>query len=233
MEKRPRSRAEIFTAGTFFVLLFVAALAPIQSYDVFWHLAAGEWIVGHRALPQTDPFALASDPVVWHNGEWLFEILLHGIERASGLTGLAVFRALVVAGLFTAILVLVARATGVATALVIVAFAFAGADHRLGVRPELAGIAFAVVATHLLLGPLTRGRLALLTALTIVWMNMHPSALLAPAIAGLVAGGRWIAGERRRDDLAARAASVVLTLAALLVTPWGISGVLSPIRLAR
>lgn len=233
MEQRSDSRAETLTAGTFFVLLFVAALAPIQSYDAFWHLATGEWIVSHRALPETDPFALASDPVVWHNGEWLFEVLLHGIERASGLAGLSIFRALVVAGLFTAILALVARAAGVATALVIVAFAFAGADHRLGMRPELAGTVFAVVAVHLLLGPLTRRRLALLTALTIVWMNMHPSALLAPAIAGLVAGGRWIAGERRRGDLAAGAASVALTLAALLVTPWGISGILSPLRLAR
>jgi hypothetical protein len=233
MEQRPFTRAEIFTAGTFFALLFVAALAPIQSYDAFWHLATGEWIVSHGALPETDPFALASDPVVWHNGEWLFQILLHGIERASGLTGLSVFRALVVAGLFTAILALVARKAGVATALVIVAFAFAGADHRLGVRPELAGIVFAVVTVHLLLGPLTRGRLALLTVLTIVWMNMHPSALLAPAIAGLVAVGRWIAGERRRCDLTAGAASVALTLVALLVTPWGVSGVTSPIRLAR
>lgn len=232
MEPRSDSRAENLTAGTFFVLLFVAALAPIQSYDAFWHLATGEWIVSHRALPETDPFALASDKVVWHNGEWLFEILLHGIERASGPTGISVFRALVVAALFTAILALVARTTGAATALIIVAVAFAGADHRLGVRPELAGIVFAVITVHLLLGPLTRSRLALLTALTIVWMNMHPSALLAPAVAGLVAVGSWIAGERRRADLTARAASITLTFVALLVTPWGIAGVLSPLRLA-
>ena len=233
MEQRSGSRAENLATGTFFVLLFVAALAPIQSYDAFWHLAAGEWIVAHRALPKTDPFALASDEVVWHNGEWLFEVLLHGIERVSGLTGLSAFRALVVAALFTVILALVTRAAGIATALLIVAFAFAGADHRLGVRPELAGIVFAVVAVHLLLGPLTRGRLVLLTALTIVWMNMHPSALLAPAIAGLVAAGRWIAGERSRGEMTARAASVTLTFVALLLTPWGIAGVLSPLRLAR
>jgi hypothetical protein len=233
MEQRPDPRAATLTAGTFFVILFVAALAPIQSYDAFWHLATGEWIVSHRGLPETDPFALASDPVAWHNGEWLFEILLHGIERATGLTGISVFRALVVAALFTGILALVSRATGAATGLVVVAFAFAGADHRLGVRPELAGIVFAVVAVHLLLGSLTRRRLALLAALTIIWMNMHPSALLAPAMAGLVATGRWIAGERRRADLIAGAASVAVALAALLVTPWGISGVLSPIRLAR
>jgi len=233
MEQRSGSRAENLATGTFFVLLLVAALAPIQSYDAFWHLATGEWIVAHRALPETDPFALASDEVVWHNGEWLFEVLLHGIERVSGLTGLSAFRALVVAALFTAILALVTRAAGIATALLIAAFAFAGADHRLGVRPELAGVVFAVVAVHLLLAPLTRRRLVLLTALTIVWMNMHPSALLAPAIAGLVGAGLWMAGERSRADLTARAASVTLTSVALLVTPWGIAGVLSPLRLAR
>ncbi|MFN2443418.1 MAG: hypothetical protein ABR517_12105 [Thermoanaerobaculia bacterium] len=233
MEPRAFSRTSNLAGAAIFVLLFFSALAPIQSYDAFWHLATGEWIVANRELPATDPFALASDKVPWHNGEWLFELVLHGIERTAGLAGLSVFRALTVAGLFTSILFLVARGTGFATALAVVALAFAGADHRLGVRPELAGIVFAVVAAHLLLSPLDRRRLALLATITVVWMNMHPSALLAPAMAGLVLAGRWAAGERRRADMIAGAASVAVTLVALLITPWGLAGILSPLRLAR
>lgn len=215
-----------------FLLLVLSSFSPIQSYDAFWHLATGEWILEHRDLPATDPFALASDPVRWYNGEWLFEVAAHLIELAGGVVALSIARAIVVASLFTWLLAVVAKRSGLAAAIAVTAIAFAGADHRLGVRPELAGVVFATVVTHLLLGRLTRGKIAALGAITIVWMNMHPSALLAPVIAGATGAGKLIAGERSREEILARAASVVVAFAALLVNPWGYQGILSPLRLA-
>ena len=38
-----------------FAALTVAAFGAIRSYDLFWQLATGRWIVEHRALPQVDP----------------------------------------------------------------------------------------------------------------------------------------------------------------------------------
>lgn len=212
-------------------LLVAASIAPVQSYDAFWHLATGRWIVEHRALPATDPFALASDPVPWHNGEWLFEILLYGLERAGGLDVLSLARALAM-GLFFLWIYRRGRTDGLSAAasLALTAIAFAGADHRMGVRPEIAGNILAALVTGLLLrrgGGSTMAAVALLTA---VWINLHPSALLAPAIALALAAGHALARETR---LAMRSAvAAALAAAALLVSPWGWNGVLAPLSLA-
>src|SRR5581483_3627590 len=56
-----------------------AAVGPIRSYDFFWHLATGRWIVEHRALPVFDPFALAAAHVPWINGEWLWQVAAYAI----------------------------------------------------------------------------------------------------------------------------------------------------------
>src|SRR6202040_1041221 len=78
-----------------------AALAPIRSYDFFWHLATGRWIVEHHALPTYDPFALASAHVPWINGEWLYEVALDGAYSAGGFSGISWINALFVAVIFT------------------------------------------------------------------------------------------------------------------------------------
>src|SRR5687767_13445668 len=83
------------------ILFTLAIVAPIRSYDFFWHLATGRWIVEHRALPATDPFAVASARVDWINGEWLFEIAQYLLYSIGGITALAWARALLVAAIFT------------------------------------------------------------------------------------------------------------------------------------
>src|SRR5947208_11469609 len=83
-----------------FVLIALAAAAPIRSYDYFWHLAAGRWIVEHHAIPVQDPLAVASAKTPWINGEWLYEVVLYATHRGDGATSL--LNALLVAAIFTA-----------------------------------------------------------------------------------------------------------------------------------
>jgi hypothetical protein len=77
-----------------FVVVAVAAIAPIRSYDFFWHLATGRWIAEHHALPAGDPFAIGSDRTSWINDEWLFDALLDGVHAAAGFDALSRIRAL-------------------------------------------------------------------------------------------------------------------------------------------
>ncbi|HVR43127.1 MAG TPA: hypothetical protein VMS56_06725 [Thermoanaerobaculia bacterium] len=216
-----------------FVLVAMASVAPIRSYDAWWHLATGRWIVEQREIPERDPFGLASDPVPWHNGEWLFQVLLWLAYRAGGEPGLSILRALAVAALFTWLLLRTSRETTLCWSVLLCAIAFAGADARLGVRPEIAGVVGVAVATRLLLEPPSRRRIAAVGLTTLLLVNLHPSALLIPAIAGLVAAGRVAAGERDRRALAMLGASIAVPAAALFVTPHGLDGILAPIRLAR
>lgn len=190
-----------------FAAIAVAAVGPIRNYDFFWHLATGRWIVEHRALPLTDPFAVASDRGEWVNGEWLFEVVLHGFERVAGIPGLSWLRALFIAALF----MLVFRFS---ENLLLTALAYAGAMPVIDLRPS--GVAALFVALAIVVA--RKNNAILYAVLTVLWINVHPSALLAPVIALLLA---------RKLPIT----PALLSAAALLVNPYGIHGILAPLRL--
>jgi len=150
-----------------FVVLSLAAAIPIRSYDLFWHLATGRWIVEQRALPASDPFAVASDRGPWINGEWLFDVVLYPLQQAIGFSGLTILRALFVAALFAFL----------AKDPVVAAIAFAGANPLLDVRPSSVAALFVALALAI-----ARRSWIAFAVLTAIWINVHPSALLAPVI---------------------------------------------------
>src|SRR3954451_13669659 len=245
-------------AAAFFVLPAIAAVAPIRSYDYFWHLTTGRWIVEHHAIPQFDPLAVASAHVPWINGEWLYEIVLYALHAGAGDAGISIISAILIAAIFAIGILVTSQDAGVAV--LAAGVAFAGASDRLGVRPAAAAalltmIAIALLGSRLRLVPLTIAY----AVLTIVWINVHPSALLAPALALICvlpirsAGGppagppparRHDTNTRQRaaggpaDEpsalrLSAMSAVVVAAASALalLVNPYGWNAILAPLRL--
>src|SRR5256885_16464729 len=125
--------ARLPTALVLFVLVAIAAIAPIRSYDYFWHLAAGRWMVEHHAIPLSDPLAVASVKTPWINGEWLYEVVLYATHLSDAAT--SILNALLIAAIFTAGFRLAAREQSMGLALLAAAVAFAGATERLGGRP--------------------------------------------------------------------------------------------------
>jgi len=193
----------------------LAAVAPIRNYDFFWHLATGRWIVEHQALPITDPFAVASDHVPWINGEWLFEVALYGLHRVVGTAGMSLVRG-VLAALVFGLAFLSERRNGVRPAgvdsgdpLLVCAIAYAGAMATFDVRPSSVAMLFLVIALRAESAPAHAIN-------TVLWMNVHPSALLAPFVTAL----------RTR-----RIGPALASAAALFINPYGIRGILAPIQL--
>jgi hypothetical protein len=208
-------------AAGLFVLVAIAAVSPIRSYDYFWNLTAGRWIVEHHAIPLLDPFAVASAHVPWINGEWLYQVVLYGLHGIAGDQGISVFSALLAAATFTAGFLFASREQPIGVPLLITALAFGGASDRLGVRPAAAAALLIVVAlgllgSHLRLLPLTIAY----ACVTIVWINIHPSALLAPALATIT-----MLIDVRRWAVAAASA------AALFVNPYGWRAITAPLQL--
>jgi hypothetical protein len=204
-----------------FAAIAISALAPIRSYDYFWHLAAGRWIADHHALPATDPLALASEKTEWINGEWLWEVGAYAAQKIGGDGGMSIFHALFVGAIFAAAFLFAARENDAGLALALCALGYAGASDRLGVRPATDAALLIVVAIGLLSSKLPLPRLTIFYAVvTIVWINVHPSALLAPALAAiamLIDVRRWIVA----------AASAI----ALLVNPYGWKALVAPLKL--
>ncbi|HUP61460.1 MAG TPA: hypothetical protein VNA69_13670 [Thermoanaerobaculia bacterium] len=196
-----------FALIIFFAALAFAAIGPIRNYDFFWHLATGRWIVEHGALPAADPFAVASDRVPWINGEWLFELAL---QPVSGIENFSFVRAVFIALLF---LLAYRFSEGERDgALLLTALAFAGGMATLDLRPSSVAALFVVLAIAIA----RRGNDWLYALLTVVWINTHPSALLAPLIAILITR---------------RAFMPFVAAIALLINPYSYHGVLAPLRL--
>jgi hypothetical protein len=230
-------------AAAFFVLAAIAEVVPIRSYDYFWHLTTGRWIVEHRWVPNFDPLAVVSAHVPWINGEWLYEIVLYALRGIGGDAGISILSAVLAAAIFAIGIAITSQDS--CMALLVAAVAFAGASDRLGVRPAAAAALLIVVAIGLL-G--SRVRLVPLTiayaVLTIVWINVHPSALLAPLLAlicvlqtpaqrrGETKKGPPSFGVRGDEPSPVRAMILAASsTVALFVNPYGWNAIIAPLRL--
>jgi hypothetical protein len=197
-------------AVALFILIAVSSVAPIRSYDFFWHLATGRWIADHHALPASDPFAVASDRTQWVNDEWMFDVVLLGVHSIVGFDGLSLLRALFVALLFAGVFALAARYGDPFAALLFTSLALFAVGGQFDIRPASAAAALLVIAIASVDAPIA------FIIVTVIWINIHPSAILAPLIPL----------SRMRWRLALGSA------AALLVNPWGWRGIAAPIEVA-
>ena len=66
-----------------FLLAFAATLATARNIltdqDPFWHVAAGNWIIAHRAVPHIDVFSFSMAGKPWIAHEWLSEVILASV----------------------------------------------------------------------------------------------------------------------------------------------------------
>lgn len=77
--------------------LTLFAPGMLNDGDSFWHLAVGDWIIAHRAVPHTDPFSYTFAGAPWVSHEWLSEVLMAASFRAAGWSGVVVLTALAAA----------------------------------------------------------------------------------------------------------------------------------------
>src|SRR3982751_3726706 len=75
------------------VLLIPAVLGSSSTIfndgDVSWHIATGQWIIDHRAIPHTDPFSFTWAGKPWVPIEWLAEVFYAAAYRLGGYGGVA------------------------------------------------------------------------------------------------------------------------------------------------
>jgi hypothetical protein len=213
----------------------VAGIFPVFESDLFWHLATGRWILAHGALPRVDPFRFTSGGAPWIDHEWLFQMVAIAVERLGGLDGLILARAAALAG-FALLLHGSARRAGLApwlTGLVALG-ATLGVRPRFLMRPEIVTLYAVVLLPALLERAVARlperswTALAAPVALTVVWVQFHGEALLAPVLAflfllGAARSGRGtVAPDGARPPSWREVAGIPALLAlALLANPYG------------
>ncbi len=234
------SGAPLTALGLAAIAIFLFALATFSPKvlgdgDTWSHLATGEWIIAHRAVPWADPFSHSMPGAPWTAHEWLSEILLTLAFRLGGwsgvvlLTGAAAASAALIVGLSAA------RELRGAPLIVTVGLGLGLVTASLLARPHVLALPIAAAWSAGLLAARDRGRAPplALAALMIAWSNMHGGFIFGLALIGpfaLEAVTEAAAGAR----LAAVRAWTLFGLAALaaaLINPYGVQALMFPLHL--
>lgn len=219
-----RSTRNVFVA-LLLLGLFVMAASHVTDPDFWWHLRTGQLIVETRQVPHTDPYSFTRSGQPWIAHEWLSEVMIYGIYRAAGWSGLIIFFALVIAA---AQLLIYARCSArpYGAALLTLWGTFTSAP-AWGARPQMLSLLLGSIFLFLL----EHSRRSLLwwtVPLMVVWVNLHAGYVLGVAFIAFFLLGELLDvafGFESWPQSRPRLRSLSLTLfACLLVVPMNPNG---------
>jgi hypothetical protein len=210
------------------------AYAVRRADDLWWHLAAGRWMLDHGRIARTDPFSFTAPGAPWLNDAWLADVLLAAWAAASAPATLVWWKWGMVVATF---LVLFATARRLAHtpdapagaapgAFVAVVLGAVTAGPFLDLRPQLYTFLGVALVLHACVGRPTPARW--LPLVFLAWANLHAGfifglgalvVLLAPSVRGGPARGRALA-------------VAALSVGACLINPHGASALARPLRYA-
>jgi hypothetical protein len=197
-----------------------ALVASMSTVDLAYQLRAGAQVLDGRGIPNLDTWTFTSGGASWVDQQWAAQVLLDGVYRLAGWTGLVILRAALV-GLIFGCLYRIARQGGLGqrwSAWVTLA-AFVVAAPALALRPQLLGMAaFALVLVLVSDRRLHRRRLWCVPFIVLIWANIHGSFFLGPLVLGLA----WL--EDLHDRVPTPNFAILIGLiaaAAACVTPFG------------
>src|SRR5438128_6219922 len=157
------------------VLTALLAFRRLDDTDMWWHLAAGRWIVEHHAIPRTDTLSYMLHDAPWINLQWLFDLSVYSLYRTGGPTLLVLASTLLYAGATALLLKSLRLALGPIAACLMTLWGVAIAQGRFVIRPEMASFLFLEIVLFVCAtGSRTGGRrLWLLPPVLAFWANTH------------------------------------------------------------
>ena len=172
----------------FFLLVFVLAVRQ-SAYidpDLWWHLQAGQDIAQSQAIPKVDPYSFTKAGSEWVAHEWLSEVVMFLIYRASGWGGLLfVFSVLITFTLY----VTYRRCEGKPyVAALAILLAAGSASPLFGIRPQMITLLLVTIFIGLLSRYAEDGksrRLWWMVPIMLLWVNLHGGYVIGLGLIGL------------------------------------------------
>jgi len=213
--------------------VFAAALWPVallNDSDTWWHLSAGDWIVSHGAVPHADPFSWSVAGKPWIAHEWLSEALMSRACVLAGWPGLMVLTAAAAALTVCLLAREAARSmSGLALGLLVLGGGALFGPHLLA-RPHMLAAPVMVMWFAALVHNKGVPPWHVLPLMTL-WANMHGSFIAGIALSLPFAVEAVLASAKRTRTAGLWAAFLALGILAAGLTPFGLDGLLFPLRL--
>ena len=220
-----------------FVFVFLLFVHDEQSYDVWWHLKTGQYIVQNFSVPHTDIYSQFAANRPWIDMQWFFQAAAFLLYSLGGFAGLILFKALLLVLMFWLIFKAV---DGTAKAIIAMPAVFLAALclwERALLRPEILsffylGLFLCVLHVYKYRGKETNIKIIyVLPLVQLFWVNSHALFVLGILLVWSYIAGesieRRIEGDRFRHLLIAG----VLVVLVSLVSPYGYQGFIFPFTL--
>ena len=233
----------------FLALLGVLMFTPLSvrllgDAGIGWHIRTGQEILASHAVPRVDSFSSTMEGRPWFAWEWLYDVVVGGLDSASGLNGVVWLTALAIAAVFSGMFqFMIRRGTNLFCALGLVLLATSASMIHFLARPHIWSWLFAL-SWFCILDSAERNcelpgrgsrRLWLLPVSMLIWVNVHGGFLLGFVLIGIFwLGSLWTwlrSSDNRLEDLlgkigAARRVRVLtsvgmLSALASFVNPYG------------
>ena len=216
--------------GAYFLLLF-AGNKLLGDPDTLWQIRVGQWIIDHRAVPETDVYSFTMRGQPWISTQWLAQVLYAKTYAIAGWSGPVVLAAGAIAATFALLAkFLSARLTPAASVMIVVGALLLTAAHLLA-RPHVLALPVLVAWVGGLIAAADRGEAPSpwLLPLMTLWANLHGGFVFGLAlIAPIALDAVWRKDPAARKSLAWRwIGFACAALAASCITPYGWNALLA------
>lgn len=240
--ERARSRLWLSLPLLFALLVYMVTIIRAKQIfsdpDTYWHIVLGNWILAHHAVPHKDLWSYTKAGAPFVPMEWLSEVVIAAVYDIFSWAGLAAMTALAVAGSLALLVRSLLRSLLPIHAMIAAALAWIMVLPHILARPHILALPILVVWCAALVAARDKERapsLWLIPLLTL-WANLHASYLFGLGLAALLAGEAVLAAaDWPARFRVARQWGIfgLLAFLAVLVNPYGIWGVLEPLKLLR
>lgn len=235
---RRRGPVQLFGPGLALLACGVVLFAPpvLGDGDTFWQIAAGEWMLSHRAVLHADPFSFTVYGRAWAPQEWLAELAMGAAFRAGGWSGLLVLFGLAVGAGFWLLARALYRWLAPLPALSFLLLAATCVAPSLLARPHMLAFPAIVAWSDGLLVARSQARVPPwpLLAVMLLWANLHASFPVGLVLAAAFGVEAVMEAASDRGRVArAWASFTAAAVAVCVLTPAGPDGLLFPLRLLR
>ena len=196
----------LFTLAVVLILL-IPAIQPVTDPDFWWHLATGNWILAHHAVPHQDLFTYTVAGHRWITHEWLSEVGLAVIFALGRLPLVSLALGLCTAAGFLLIYRAIDRRVNFVIAGLALALGVAAANPIWGPRIQMVTFCLSAL-TYLWIQRYCEGRGRALYALPLVlvlWANLHGGFVIAFVFLGVAFVAELIKVLLQRPDAMPRA----------------------------
>ncbi len=232
---RAASPALIFALFAGLAAFVLAAFSPglLNDSDTYWHIRAGEWMLGHGQVLRADVFSYTAANTPWHTQEWLAEIAM-ALGWRGGWPGVHLLFALA-AALTTGVTAhAVRKRVDFLPALVAVVLGLACVTGSLLARPHVLSLPLLAIWTAGLVAAREEDRTPPFWLIVVIplWANLHGSFAFGLALAGALAVEAVILSNTRVKAALLWGLFLALACASALLTPFSVEGLLFPFKLS-